>query len=870
MPAPVDILSEFTSIQDKPFGTRFFKADLHYHTPASTDARGSDKYGFNPYQRKYPEPVNNDPGYDHSAAIREFQYGILKDARIKAREIVWRFCQQGLSLVAVTDHNGIGTIWSDERGRMDLAAPTWYELIDEAARSIGTGLTILPGTEISTTGVHILAIFKPQEPRRKVHFMICDLLDEVGIGPDDWGKNPKLGHASVNDTLDLIFKKGGIAIPAHIDGSDQAVLELYEVNTPSMRQLLQNRNLRAVEVVDPNKLNAEVKSDTKTLTRKAWIDDARREARLPSVAYFQGSDAHDLRTIGKRFTYLKMTEPSFEGLQTAMKTPSSRVRIRDSKKDWDGLYIRGIAFDHPLLGKQTLRFNRNLNCISGKMGCGKTTLYSLMRAAVYPDYPQRDREGLLKKDPGGNPLTVMGYQMDGQENLKRDKKGNPIPNKGGVTLFVDLVKPRDPLPEEHASEEKLSSDLVFLVEKKLVAPGEAQPRLTSDEQLIQAIKELGEYKESESEHYAFHRDASQESMSIFCLEKEAETYKPSKLAEIKVGENGHDWDYDPSLYQGGDMKRFINPLQPKFYDASEMGEIIYDRSGKKLLEFLRKSFQVSAGEMDQAKRKANEKNIAKFNDLFLLPRFLDADKQTVLVRTREEKQSLEAEIDMIQEDLKRQDMQPAEKEWCEKQLGEKEAALVEKNKLIKKLAKDQFQLDEDFEKKQKDQLLRLSLSADNTLRLEMNLNWRQQEASKPAMVDFLQLSRSQRKIAMMCMVIVNGHLPVIIDAPEEEFDNGDIARYLLPLILGYKDARQILLFTNHPLLAVNTDPDNYLLILQDAKKDKFVDGFAIDVPKDDSEDTGKKAKKQVDRKELLLDILEGNLEAFRRRGSLYE
>ncbi len=47
---------------------------------------------------------------------------------------------------------------------MDLAAPTWYELIDDEARKINreagkTVLSILPGVEISTTGVHILAIF---------------------------------------------------------------------------------------------------------------------------------------------------------------------------------------------------------------------------------------------------------------------------------------------------------------------------------------------------------------------------------------------------------------------------------------------------------------------------------------------------------------------------------------------------------------------------------------------------------------------------------------------------------------------------------------------------------------------------------------
>ena len=92
---------------------------------------------------------------------------------------------------------------------MDLAAPTWYELIDDEARKINqengeTILTILPGVEISTTGVHILAIFPPQNPRRKIHFMICDLLNEAGFEIDGWGKNPEVGTVSVFNTINLI------------------------------------------------------------------------------------------------------------------------------------------------------------------------------------------------------------------------------------------------------------------------------------------------------------------------------------------------------------------------------------------------------------------------------------------------------------------------------------------------------------------------------------------------------------------------------------------------------------------------------------------------------------------------------------------
>ena len=139
-------------------------------------------------------------------------------------------------------------------------------------------------------------------------------------------------------------------------------------------------------------------------------------------------------------------------------------------------------------------------------------------------------------------------------------------------------------------------------------------------------------------------------------------------------------------------------------------------------------------------------------------------------------------------------------------------------------------------------------------KLSMNLQWRGDDVS---MKDFFSLSLSQRRTAMMCIIILSEQFgPVMIDAPEEEFDNEDMTKFLVPVIQEHKDAHQIVIFTNHPILAVNTDPDNYLLMqLQGAKLKDIVSGFAID------------AQKQ---KPLLLNILEGNLEAFRKRASRYE
>ena len=383
MKAEREILDSFKKSKNLDFGARFYKADLHFHTPASEDARGSNRYHFNPYKIAYPKDRDAPDYRDRVAAIHE---QIRLDSAELAKKIVARFVEVGLSLVAITDHNGIGTIRTDDESNsrhMDLSAPTWYEMIDDQAQKVNreagkTVLSILPGVEISTTGMHVLAIFPPQNPRRQIHFMICDLLHEAGFSPDEWGKNPEVGTASVFDVIELIVRKGGLPIPAHIDGSDQSMLKLFKLTSGAMKDVLKNPNLSAVEIVDPEKFMRKDRKLKKSLHR--WITGLRGKEGLYPFAYFQGSDAHDIPSIAKRHTFVKMTEPSFSGLETAIRMPSSRVRVSAFHQgESRGFFLRSLHLNTDDYGRRHIRFNRGLNCVTGKKGAGKDGICGLMR-----------------------------------------------------------------------------------------------------------------------------------------------------------------------------------------------------------------------------------------------------------------------------------------------------------------------------------------------------------------------------------------------------------------------------------------------------------------------------------------------------------
>ena len=191
------VIRSLGSLSSQSYGARFYKVDFHFHTPASEDARGKNRYKFNPYKTKYPKKKGDLREYYKK--VKDIQEEILVKSREIADGMVKRFREEHLSLVAISDHNSIGTIWSDPEAEnmMDLKAPTWYELIDDAAekanRAVGKRvLTILPGVEISCTGIHILGVFPRQYQDARYTLLSASYLMRSVLLSKNGGKTRKL------------------------------------------------------------------------------------------------------------------------------------------------------------------------------------------------------------------------------------------------------------------------------------------------------------------------------------------------------------------------------------------------------------------------------------------------------------------------------------------------------------------------------------------------------------------------------------------------------------------------------------------------------------------------------------------------------
>ncbi len=187
----------------------------------------------------------------------------------------------GLDAIAITDHNG-------------------GEVIDEMRElARGSGVTIIPGTEISTRGGHCLAIFDIDTPVD----VIRDLMHAVDLPPEVWGDGYKRTEMWMDDVFRAIAAHGGVAIGAHVDREPRGFLMSDE--KPSDKQRIYTTpELAALEITDPRR-------------RERYGNGADPRYRMPR-ACIQSSDAHAPEDVGRRPTFFRMEAITLAAIRAAL------------------------------------------------------------------------------------------------------------------------------------------------------------------------------------------------------------------------------------------------------------------------------------------------------------------------------------------------------------------------------------------------------------------------------------------------------------------------------------------------------------------------------------------------------------------------
>ncbi len=323
-------------------GSRWWKFDFHTHTPASRDTIH--------WQRA--RGVNN---------------------QLTPEGWLLKYMEAGIDCVAVTDHN-TGE-WIDK-----LKAA--YERLRRSANagSPSNGfreLTLFPGVEISVNGgFQLLAIFDPAKSTRT----ISDLLAQIRYEGQHGGNDGVTG-ASPIDVVDAVREAGGIPIPAHADQENG----LLRANPGTLECALDPNTVH--QVMAASKLLAVEWSD-KTLQFPAHV--AKEGSLMTKVL---GSDCHSFQGSdlpGSRYTWIKMADPTLEGLRLALLDGSGVSVRRSDEAELEAFqtpahFITEIQIDSARYmgnGKpQQLKLTPYCNAVIGGRGSGKSTIIHALRLA---------------------------------------------------------------------------------------------------------------------------------------------------------------------------------------------------------------------------------------------------------------------------------------------------------------------------------------------------------------------------------------------------------------------------------------------------------------------------------------------------------
>ena len=367
------------------------------------------------------------------------------DKSVTAEQWLLAFMAAEVDAVVVSDHN----------------SGEWVDALKTAVQSLkgtnATGfrdLTIFPGVELAVSGgTHVLLVLSPDKGTSDV----AGLIRTCGYtGP--WGVSAGRATMSLEQVLDAAHQQNAIVIPAHVDDVNGLWMA---PDFGSQTNALSHRDLFSVER----------KSMTST-PPSAVI------ALGKSFAEVVGSDSHQIKEVGRAYTWVKMDVPSLEGLRLALLDGSLSLRRCDDPNSTGNPNLvqathvieRFEVHKAQFLGRVqpfVVEFNPWMNTLIGGRGTGKSSLLEFVRLTLrreneldgFPDLKEEFNRKYSAvwagRDAGGlqTPETKFQliYRKDGQRyrvNYSRDGSSAPIEetdSTGGWRTAAGDVPSRFPI-----------------------------------------------------------------------------------------------------------------------------------------------------------------------------------------------------------------------------------------------------------------------------------------------------------------------------------------------------------------------------------------------------------------------------------------
>jgi hypothetical protein len=304
-------------------GSRWWRCDLHTHTPSSHDFSGSGVTGAH---------------FVQAAAAA------------------------GLHAIGVTDHNTVASLAE----------------LEKAAAKTTPRLVLFPGTEItSNEGAHLLVLFPPGSSADTVK----GYLGDCGIPGDKWGKDDAHARVTYAECIRKADAIGAICIAAHADrpatGTKKDTSLLHVVSGQALLDILAMPELHAAEIA-----TTDATAHKQLLARDSVTGLPMRPCLAGSDAHALNQLGH-----ASSWIKMSRPEQEGVRLAFADGQMSIRIAIPgDDPNEHASLAIESITVsDGKLMGRGTpflLRLNPWLNAMIGGRGTGKSSVVEYLRLAL--------------------------------------------------------------------------------------------------------------------------------------------------------------------------------------------------------------------------------------------------------------------------------------------------------------------------------------------------------------------------------------------------------------------------------------------------------------------------------------------------------
>lgn len=773
-----EINSLYKRISRRNKSAKYFKCDLHVHSPASKDYIRIDT-------------KNND----------EKEYRLFLE----------NFLNSDTDVIAITDHN---------------TSKGYYELKkllneDKELKNKFNSKLILPGVEITCYGKHFLAIFPPDYLEDKLNA----LLVESGIDVEEQGtKHASADRLSPVMLCEKVEEYGGIIIIAHAD-AENGLLQGYFKSKAVEESDIRGKSIE--KILGSNNVYGICYNSEFNLER---INALRRDLKAENLALLKASDSHSAKVnykgsglpLGTRASWINMGKLSYNALKLALRDESSRVRnsipVDKSNPCVIGLCTSGrFLSDNNGSEWSVIPFSEGLNCIIGARGTGKSTMIDILKFLLNP-----------KNEDVGN--SVLGRFekaiafIKSQGNVFAIRMNNPVSiNKLNITYYqLKGDNSFKKISKNVKVKSLLENESDEVVVSEFLNSAEIQGFRQKDILELAKMK-FGPTMLIRSLTGIVYRDEYSK------LRKEEELLKSGIKEQWKQLKNERKIDLNADL-----SSESLDNQYDKFIEIEKKLNNYIKNTIEKLNEILKNELEITYD--IEIQKEVYEDRIKRWLDEYRRAEFVPYDR---MVRYRK------ILLELFQR--AKNDYEIMYKLFTFK------ATEIEKEYKI------DYELAKDLCKFCSSKIDSYELVITPQIVIDYKLNVVHGMSNNAVYVHRNKLSYGQRAVGMLLLILTGAtklgeDRPLVIDQPEDDLDNSYIYHTLVKQFKLIKENRQLIIATHNPNIPIAGDAENILIMKSDG-----VSGW-VDL-------SGNIDNEKVS--EQVLQILEGDIEAFERRAEKY-